>query len=215
MLLIFLAFLVGCERGSDGNDDKDNSIVTDNGNEIYEYEDTLYQNVAALISDKKNIIDHPDAHWDGEYFINFIQRTDNYIFAVVGAYPSIGHPWVYLFVITEENETLRIIDFRTGHQPLSMGISVYKWVVSGYTIIFGAVNDQIWLNLDEAPIKVEYTEIRVLHSSAYVESININNFQTYMICIKGYITIDDIHILSNNEIIGKLSSLQMDYTILN
>ena len=214
-IVIFLSgLLVACAANTGSAQKSDSDSSSNFADNMVELE----KNVATLISDRRNILDHLEANWIGEYFIDGVQQIGEYIFAVVGYYPpyGFGEPLVYLFVIAKENDNLRIVDFQVEHQLImSMGVSVFKWTVADNTIIFGAVSDQIWLNLDEAPIKVEYTAISILHSSGQEVSINIGNHQTYLLGISGNVNIDDIYFISHDEVIGKLSTLQMDYIILH
>lgn len=38
---------------------------------------------------------------------------------------------------------------------MSMGVELYKAAFFGKTVVFGAVSDQLWLDLEDAPQKVD------------------------------------------------------------
>lgn len=60
---------------------------------------------------------------------------------------------------------------------MSMGVELYKAAFSGKTVVFGAVSDQLWLDLEDAPQKVEFTEVKAICS----DGTEPNRFRSAMI----------------------------------
>lgn len=159
--------------------------------------------------------DDPQKGYYGEYSVGGIKQMGNYTFAVADYHPNEGQGGLYLFVFEKKAGKLVIIDRLQGELPISMGVTVYKFTVSNKTVVFGVVNDQLWLNLDGAPQKVDFTQVKALYSNGKEQSVKVSNFQTFMICIDGDVYIDDVLFLSGNEVAGKLSALPISENVID
>lgn len=157
----------------------------------------------------------PEKSYYGEYSIDGIQQMGNYTFGVVEYHRNEGQGSLYLFVLEKKGGDLTITDRVEGELPMSMGVQVYKSTVSNNTVVFGAVNDQLWFDLDGAPQKVDFTEVKALYSNGKEQSVKVSNFQAFMICIDSDVYIDDVLFLSGGEVAGKLSALPISENVID
>ena len=158
----------------------------------------------------ERIGDDPAMSFYGEYSIDMIQQMGNNIFAVVGYYPNEGQGDVTLYVLERDADNLVVVETTEGNLPISSGVTMFKFVFSNITVVYGALNDELWYNLSEAPEKVVFTEVKVQYSNGKEQSAKVGNFQTFMVCIDGDIAIDEIQLLSGNEVIGEYFKLFAD-----
>ena len=174
-------------------------------------EDILKQNAAGMIEKEMADIlrDNP-----GEYVIDGIEKAGNSVLAIVRCMPGMGQGSIYLFVLELNADSLTVIDRFTGEIPLSLGVAVYRKALPELTVIYGAVGDQIWLDLETAPEKVNFTEVQLLLADGQTESTKVKNNQAFLICLEADTSIEDVLFLSGSEILAGFSDLPVDeYTI--
>jgi len=227
-----LTFTVGCSLAADakietvqsGNDEPTASVAdiipaADNGEEdnyLFSPNQNVESSKGHIESMAEDIIknvmserigDDPAMSYYGEYSIDMIQQMGNNIFAVVGYYPNEGQGDVTLYVLERDADNLVVVETTEGNLPISSGVTVFKFVFSNITVVYGALNDELWYDLSEAPEKAVFTEVKVQYSNGKEQSAKVGNFQTFMVCIDGDVPIDEIQLLSGNEVIGEYFKL--------
>lgn len=157
--------------------------------------------------------DDPTQASDGAYSIDGMEQVGNDVIAVVQYHPSMGQGSLYLFGLKEKAGALTVVNSAEGSLPMSMGVELYKAAFFGKTVVFGAVSDQLWLDLEDAPQKVEFTEVKAICSDGTEQSVPVGNDQAFLICMDGDVYVDEVLFLSGSEVAGKLSELPFDEPI--
>lgn len=147
------------------------------------------------------------------YSIGEININSGNIYAVGICPPIDGEGFIFLLSAKKLNGKISDAQFFSNDLPLSRGVAIYKSVIEGKTIIYGAVDDKLWLNLSDEPIEAEFTEVSVLYEGG--EKIKkIKNFESFLIRIDGNVTVDDVIFKSNSKTIGKLSEFPIGDNVI-
>ena len=103
----------------------------------------------------------------GEYHIGDIEEIEGRIYVVLKYIPEGREGRLYLIEFEGEN-----IDYVKRELPMSMGVVAYIERMAGNTIVFGAVDDKIWKDVNRPPEEVDFTEVQVTYAVfcfAYLE----------------------------------------------
>ena len=94
----------------------------------------------------------------GEYHTGDIEEIEGRIYVVLKYIPEGREGRLYLIEFEGEN-----IDYVKRELPMSMGVVAYIERMAGNTIVFGAVDDKIWKDVNRPPEEVDFTEVQVTH----------------------------------------------------
>lgn len=83
--------------------------------------------------------------------------------------------------------------------------------MAGNTIVFGAVDDKIWKDVNRPPEEVDFTEVQVTYADGKEKQTDVSNFSSFLFCIPGNQVVNDVIFFSDNETIAKYSELPVGY----
>lgn len=142
----------------------------------------------------------------GEYHIGDIEEIEGRIYVVLKYIPEGREGRLYLIEFEGEN-----IDYVKRELPMSMGVVAYIERMAGNTIVFGAVDDKIWKDVNRPPEEVDFTEVQVTYADGKEKQTDVSNFSSFLFCIPGNQVVNDVIFFSDNETIAKYSELPVGY----
>ena len=92
-----------------------------------------------------------------------------------------------------------------------IGVVAYIERMAGNTIVFGAVDDKIWKDVNRPPEEVDFTEVQVTYADGKEKQTDVSNFSSFLFCIPGNQVVNDVIFFSDNETIAKYSELPVGY----
>jgi len=142
----------------------------------------------------------------GEYHIGDIEEIEGRIYVVLKYIPEGREGRLYLIEFEGEN-----IDYVKRELPMSMGVVAYIERMAGNTIVFGAVDDKIWKDVNRPPEEVDFSEVQVTYADGKEKQTDVSNFSSFLFCIPGNQVVNDVIFFSDNETIAKYSELPGGY----
>ena len=142
----------------------------------------------------------------GEYHVDDIEEIEGRIYVVLEYVPEGREGRLYLVEFEGEN-----VDYVKRELPMSMGVVAYIEKMAGNTIVFGAVDDKIWKDMNRPPEEVDFTEVQVTYADGKEKQTDVSNFSSFLFCIPGNQVVNDVIFFSGNETVAKYSELPSGY----
>lgn len=138
----------------------------------------------------------------GEYHVDDVEEIDGRTYAVLEYIPEGREGRLYLVEFGKEE-----VGYVKRELPMSMGVVAYIEKMSGNTIVFGAVNDKVWKDINGPPEDVDFKEVQVTYSDGKEKRADVSNFSSFMFCIPGNQVVNDVIFFSDDEIVARFSEL--------
>lgn len=167
---------------------------------------TVYESV------DKAVADYLAEVGTSNYVQSDVQQMGDQFFVAVRTSPSNvmgGEEFLYLLALERKGGVMVVSAEQPETTPNSAGVNVRKVTCGGNTVIFGTVNDNIWPDLSQPVVPVDFTSVKILYSGGKELETSVSNFLPFMLCIKGNVYIDEVLFMSKKDVAAELSKLPL------